>query len=296
MRPAGEAFTMAEELLLRLAPYALVVVSTRELRRGETVPSLLDVLTAGAAELDLDDPVAQDRARAAGAPTSRGGWLGVDPRMDAGAVADHLAGQASMPGSRPFLLARLVTDQLRASPVDTSAPGWQEQVSHSIEEAFDADLDGLNPRRPEQGGARPAGESARILLSALTWGLGAGLPEEEWLTCANSIVARRRGFQPRRRDLGFGSAGPLHHSRRRSRGCGLPGRPPEPGRSHPPAFTATRQRLFDPQAQPVTAGLAGPLPDSAGRRSARHRPGTCGGTYGVTRQRQAPRDLISCAI
>ena len=57
----GQAFPIAEELLLRLAPYATVIVSTRELRRGETEPSLLDVLTAGAAELDLDDPAAQER-------------------------------------------------------------------------------------------------------------------------------------------------------------------------------------------------------------------------------------------
>jgi hypothetical protein len=43
----GQAFAMAEELLLRLAPYAVIIVATRELRRGETDPSLLDVLTAG---------------------------------------------------------------------------------------------------------------------------------------------------------------------------------------------------------------------------------------------------------
>ena len=59
----GQAFAVAEELLLRLAPYATVIVSTRELRRSQTDPSLLDVLTAGAAELDLDEPAAQQRGR-----------------------------------------------------------------------------------------------------------------------------------------------------------------------------------------------------------------------------------------
>ena len=252
----SEAFTMAEELLLRLAPYALLVVSTRELRRGETVPSLLDVLTAGTAELDLDDPVLEDRGRADRRAYIAGRLAGVDPRMDADKVADHLATQVSMPGSGPFLLARLVTDQLRASPVDTSAPGWQEQVSHSIEEAFDADLDTLVPPASEQGGARPAGESARILLSALTWGLGAGLPEEEWLTCANSITPGNGDFsrddvtwileQLGRYIIQDGEAGvAVYRVAHQSLADHI--RPP---------FTATGQRLFDTQTQPVIAGLA----------------------------------------
>ena len=78
-----------------------------------------------------------------------GRLAGVNPRMDGEAVAVYLAGEASMTGSGPFLLARLVTDQLRASPVDTSEPGWQEQVSHSIEDAFDTDLAGSARHPPE---------------------------------------------------------------------------------------------------------------------------------------------------
>ena len=68
----GHSFAIAEELL-RLAPYAAVIVSTRELRRGETEPSLLDVLTTGTAELDLDDPAAQERGAPTCAPTSPSG-------------------------------------------------------------------------------------------------------------------------------------------------------------------------------------------------------------------------------
>ena len=34
----GHAFAIAEELLLRLAPYAVVIVSTRELRRSADGP------------------------------------------------------------------------------------------------------------------------------------------------------------------------------------------------------------------------------------------------------------------
>ena len=181
-----QAFTVAEELLLRLAPYAAVIVSTRELRRGQTEPSLLDVLTAGTAELDLDETAAQQRGQADMRAYITARLAGVAPGMDPAAVAGHLAEHTSMTGSEPFLLARLVTDQLRAAPVNTSGAGWQQQVSHSIEDAFDADL--AQVHAPAGAIAESAGEAARILLAVLTWSLGAGLPEDEWLACANAIT------------------------------------------------------------------------------------------------------------
>ena len=175
----GQAFTIAEELVLRLAPYATVIVSTREQRRGKTEPSLLDVLSAGTAELDLDDPAAQERGRTDMRAYIAGRLAGVDTRMDPDAVARHLAGETSMTGHSPFLLARLVTDQLRSAPVDTSVPGWEDRVSGSVEDAFDADLARVSaPGHPEL---------ARRLLAALTWAFGAGLPEEEWLACADVL-------------------------------------------------------------------------------------------------------------
>ena len=182
----GHAFTIVQDLLMRLAPYAVVIVSTRELRRGEAESSLLEMLTAGTAELDLDDPAAQRRGRADMRAYIAGRLAGIDQRMDPDAVASQLAGETSMTGGSPFLLARLVIDQLRSAPVDTSLPGWQDQVSHSIEDAFDSDLARVGAGRPEIAAARPPREPAWLLLAALTWGLGAGLPEEEWLACANA--------------------------------------------------------------------------------------------------------------
>ena len=252
----GQAFAIAEELLLRLAPYAVVIVSTRELRRGETGPSLLDVLTAGAAELDLNDPAAQERGRADMRAFIAGRLAGVDPAMDPDAVAGQLAGEASMTGGSPFLLARLVIDQLRSAPVDTSQPGWQHRVSHSVEDAFDADLARVGaPGRPEMAAARSPGESARVLLAALTWGLGAGLPEEEWLACANATGDGGLG----RDDVSWvldelgryivqdGEAGAaVYRIAHQSLADHI--RPP---------FAATHRQVFDPQAQPVTAALLG---------------------------------------
>ena len=39
-----------------------------------------------------------------------------------------------------------------------------------------------------QEGAQRSAESARVLLSALTIAFGAGLPEDEWLACANALA------------------------------------------------------------------------------------------------------------
>jgi tetratricopeptide (TPR) repeat protein len=252
----GHAFTIAEELLLRLAPYAVVIVSTRELPRGGTEPSLLEVLTAGTAELDLDDPAAQERGRVDMRAYIAGRLAGVDPWMDPDAVAGQLAGETSMTGGSPFLLARLVTDQLRSAPVDTSQPGWKEQVSHSVEDAFDADLARVRaPDRLEMATARPPAESARVLLAGLTWGLGAGLPEEEWLACANvggggglggedvSWVLDELG----RYIIQDGDAGvAVYRIAHQSLADHV--RPP---------FAATHEQVFDLQAQPVAAALLG---------------------------------------
>jgi hypothetical protein len=184
----AEAFTVAEDLLVRLGRYAVVVVSTREVHRGHDQPSLVSTLAPRGPGLDLDDPAEQQRGRVDlhGYITAR--LAGVDPGMDPAAVAGYLAGEASMTGSRPFLLGRLVTDQLRATPIDTSQAGWQDQISDSIEAALDADLGNVDAptHRPVPEDWTPAG-LARALLTALTRGFGAGFPEEEWLAAANAI-------------------------------------------------------------------------------------------------------------
>lgn len=187
-----EAFAIAGELLIRLARHAVVVVSTRELRRGGNQPSLLEIIAPSGPGLDLDEPAVQERTRACinDYITERLG--SVDPGMDADAVAQQLTGETSMTEGCPFLLARLVTDQLRASPVDTAAESWEETISKSVEEALDADMAGTEPppgRSQDDGGHQ---ELARILLVALTWGYGAGFPEDEWLAAANALTSDGR--------------------------------------------------------------------------------------------------------
>ncbi|MGH3933617.1 MAG: AAA family ATPase [Pseudonocardiaceae bacterium] len=183
----GEMFTIAADLLVRLAPYTSLVVSTRPATRAEPATSLIEALQADAV-LDLDDPVYRESGRVAlrGYVVAR--LSGVAVEMDATAVADRLLGESSQIEDRPFLLARVVTDQLRAAPIDTSTPNWEQYLAHSIESAFDVDLARIAP--PGMGlppGTSPGG-LARTMLTALTWAFGAGFPEEEWIAVASRLV------------------------------------------------------------------------------------------------------------
>ena len=186
----AEAFGIAEPLL-GLARFATVIVSTREMKGPDTTPSLLHLLAPEGVGVDLDDP----QVRARGVRALHAYVLhrleGSDPGMDAGLVADLLADRASGGGNRPFLLARLVTDQLLTRPVATDRPGWQALVSGSIEKAFDADLAQV-PSPPHHADTAD-GEGGRLLarrmLTALTWAYGAGFPEDEWICVAAALGA-----------------------------------------------------------------------------------------------------------
>ena len=90
----GEAFSIAKEVILRLAPFATVIVSTREIRRGDGLPSLVATLAPEGAGLDLDDPAVRGRGRRDLRDYVAARLAGVSERMDAAAVADYLAGAA----------------------------------------------------------------------------------------------------------------------------------------------------------------------------------------------------------
>ncbi|MDX3702281.1 tetratricopeptide repeat protein, partial [Streptomyces europaeiscabiei] len=196
----GEAFTIADELLTRLAPHAVVIVSTRERQRGDSRPSLVTTLAPEGADMDLDDPAVEQQGRADLAEYVRLRLEAVDPRMDAAVVAAHLAGAVKAGAQQNFLLARLVTDQLTAAPLDTTAAGWQDKVSGSIEDAIDTDLANVAPA-PHGQAVRglPSTDLARTVLRALTWGYGAGFPEDEWLCVANAQMLD--GTEVTREDL-----------------------------------------------------------------------------------------------
>ena len=91
----GQAFAIAAELLLRLAPYAVVIVATRELTGAAPARRCWTCLPLSP-DLDLDAPAAQGRGRADMRAYIAGRLAGVDPRMDPDAIAEQLAGATSI--------------------------------------------------------------------------------------------------------------------------------------------------------------------------------------------------------
>ena len=86
----GEAFPIAEELLVRLAPYAAVMVSTRSAAARRDRRRRCWTCWRPVAVLDLDDPAAQrPRPRATCADYVARRLAGVDRGDGPGAVAGH---------------------------------------------------------------------------------------------------------------------------------------------------------------------------------------------------------------
>lgn len=168
-----EVFAIAAALQL-LALTAIVVVATRDVPGGEGQRSLLDVLAPGGPGIDLNQPDVRERTVADLRAYVVARLTGIDPRMDPNAVADRFVEE----DTASFLTIRLITDQLRSIPVDTSEPGWHRSFNVSFIDAFEEDL---------AAAAEPV--LARRVLTALSWSIGSGFPKDEWLACANALSA-----------------------------------------------------------------------------------------------------------
>ncbi|MFI5642752.1 hypothetical protein ACIA8H_35910 [Streptomyces goshikiensis] len=199
MRRRRDAFDIVERLVVPLAESAVVLVATRDLPDdGDEGRGLLARLCGDRdADLDLGAPEFRESGadavrayvarRLTGAVARSGGAaFGAE---EAGRVAEHVLGSARDDGAGAFLLARLLTDLLVSRPttVDTSRPDWTDRLGGSVGEAVRRDLDTV-PAPPRAALAERATEHARTLLTALTWGLGAGFPEAEWLVVATALA------------------------------------------------------------------------------------------------------------
>ncbi|MFL6162453.1 MAG: tetratricopeptide repeat protein [Jatrophihabitantaceae bacterium] len=191
----NEAFDIARDLLVRLAEWTTVIVSTRNLPGEGDTPDLLGSLGPHAGLLDLDEPAAAESGRQAMRFYIANRLHGIAESMDPDLVADEFLRRTEATAGEPFLIARLLTDQLRLDPVDTGSAGWRPRVVTSLTDAFELNLAMLEP--PRHRVEVDAAQLGRELLAALTWAFGAGFPEDEWLCTAQ---ARSSLKPPQHRD------------------------------------------------------------------------------------------------
>ena len=183
---AGQAtWQIADDVLRLLAPVSKVLVGTRELAAttdGGT--SLIQRLVPGNV-VDLGEEGLRQATRedVYGYVAKRLAGVG-PPAMDPAEIARAVLRLASEENEGVFLLARVVTAQLRTEPVDTTAPGWEARLSRSLADAFDRDLARIPPLRR---GDHELPQAASELLAALTWGKGAGFPDDLWAIAASAL-------------------------------------------------------------------------------------------------------------
>jgi hypothetical protein len=179
--------------------------------------------------------------------------------MDPAAIADYVVPASGGGREEPFLLARLVCDQLIARPVDTTMAGWESQVAGSVFQALNAEITAAPPPPHRPLSPTESAEFGRQLLTALTWGFGGGLPETEWIAVATALSADLGVGEVSAADISWvldqlgryilvdGEAGQaVYRLAHQSLADYL--RPP---------YESNAEELFDLRATPVTAALLG---------------------------------------
>ncbi|MFI9587374.1 caspase family protein [Streptomyces sp. NPDC052236] len=168
----AEARRIAWELLRPLAGVMcvrLVVGSRRELlpHTGDRVPVI-----------DLDDSAYADDTDTAEYVVKIISDTGA-PYEHSSDIAHRVAAEVARRARRCFLVARMTASALLRGPaIDTSVPGWTEQLPSDVGGAFEAYLQRLSPERYA---------STTALLTALAFGEGNGLPRKIWIQAATRL-------------------------------------------------------------------------------------------------------------
>ncbi|MFG2292961.1 caspase family protein [Streptomyces sp. NPDC048603] len=101
------------------------------------------------------------------------------PYADVPDTARRIAAEVARRADRCFLVARMTATALLRGPlVDTSAPGWAEQLPSDVGGAFEAYLRRLSRERHT---------ATMALLTAAAFGEGNGLPRRLWLRVATEL-------------------------------------------------------------------------------------------------------------
>lgn len=180
-----ESRNIAVQLAEPLSREALVLVGSREVPGSGGEPSLLALLGTAAGVTDLGAP-SSETVRDVRRYVARR-LRDVSPDMDAELVADEVVAMAQSADTAvegPFLLARLITSQLRQTSVNTSDEEWRTQLANSVEAALEEDL----KRTVLTVDGREHPTAARELLLALACAYGAGMPAEDvWPAVAGAL-------------------------------------------------------------------------------------------------------------
>ncbi|MFD4676127.1 hypothetical protein ACFWNN_40825 [Lentzea sp. NPDC058450] len=180
-----ESRNIAVQLAEPLSREALVLVGSREVPGNSGEPGLLALLGIAAGVTDLGTAASETVRDVRRYVATRLG--GVSATMDADLVADEVVAMAQSADTAvegPFLLARLITSQLRQTPVDTSAGEWRTHLATSVEAALEEDL--KQTVLTVDGREHPT--AARELLLALACAYGAGMPAEDvWPAVAGAL-------------------------------------------------------------------------------------------------------------
>jgi tetratricopeptide (TPR) repeat protein len=188
----AEAWPIAEEVIRLLATKCLVLVSSRELPpRVQGGLSLLQTLVASRT-IDLGDEALQEETRRDVRRYVEKRLAGISGQMEPARIAGAIVQIAQEEQEGLFLLARVITSQIRDTPVDTNVPGWEEHLDRSIGAAFDRELAWIPPLSRD---GRQLPQAAWELLNALAWAYGSGLPDDLWPIVATALSPEETVYQ-----------------------------------------------------------------------------------------------------
>ncbi|NCA71231.1 MAG: tetratricopeptide repeat protein [Sphingobacteriia bacterium] len=192
-----DAWTIAKDVIGLLTRTCRFLVATRSLpARADGDPTLVQAL-APSRFLDLGDAGLAESTRQDVADYVLARLAQVEAQqMDAAKVAEAILALSTETDEGTFLLAQVVTSQLRAEPVNTSQPDWERGLSRSIEDALERDLAQLD-----------APQRVREMLTALAWSYGGGLPDDLWILFTNALSPNESRFAPADIDWILSTAG-----------------------------------------------------------------------------------------
>ncbi len=188
-----ECRNLALEVVQPLSREALVLVGTREVSSGAGQPGLLALLGTTGETINLADDAAETMQDVRRYVVRRLESVSreMDPTLVADAIIEAAAADAPL-GAGPFLFARLVTSQLRETPVDTSRADWRDRLPTGVEAALERDLE----QTVLMIGGRAHPSAARELMRALACALGSGFPPDDvWPAVATALSPSGTTYQ-----------------------------------------------------------------------------------------------------